>query len=83
MKYTDSINELAKDYADFETYVIPDNHREVYKTIGGTPHLDQNYTVYGEVIEGLEVVDSISAVSTGEFDRPVVDVRVLSVRIID
>lgn len=49
--------------------------REAYKTSGGTPHLDQNYTVYGEVYEGLHVVDSISHVATAPGDRPLKDVR--------
>ena len=49
--------------------------RKAYTTIGGTPHLDRNYTVYGEVIEGLEVVDKIAGVQTGQADRPVNDVR--------
>jgi len=49
--------------------------REVYKTIGGTPQLDQNYTVYGEVYEGLNVVDSIANVPVDHNDRPLKDVR--------
>lgn len=49
--------------------------REIYKTIGGTPHLDNNYTVYGEVVEGLEMVDKIADISKGPNDRPVEDVR--------
>lgn len=47
---------------------------ETYKTIGGTPHLDMGYTVFGEVTEGLEVIDKIAAVRTGAMDRPVEDV---------
>lgn len=47
--------------------------REAYKTIGGTPHLDGNYTVFGEVIEGLEAVDKIAAVATNKVDRPISD----------
>src|SRR5699024_5684366 len=47
--------------------------REVYTTIGGVPHLDGNYTVFGEVIQGLEVIDSIAAVRTDNFDRPTED----------
>jgi peptidyl-prolyl cis-trans isomerase B (cyclophilin B) len=54
---------------------IPQEHRQVYKTLGGTPHLDQNYTVYGEVIQGLEMVDRIAGVKTSKGDRPEIDVR--------
>ena len=54
---------------------IPEYQRQVYKTLGGTPHLDQGYTVFGEVIEGLDVVDKIAAVPVGASDRPVTDVR--------
>jgi peptidyl-prolyl cis-trans isomerase B (cyclophilin B) len=48
--------------------------REWYQSVGGTPQLDQNYTVFGEVVIGLDMVDRIAAVKTGERDRPVVDV---------
>lgn len=49
--------------------------RNIYKTIGGTPFLDQNYTVYGEVIEGMDVIDKIAAVQTKPGDRPIEDVK--------
>ncbi|MFY0608326.1 MAG: peptidylprolyl isomerase [Cyclobacteriaceae bacterium] len=62
---------------------MPEAHREVYKTIGGTPHLDQNYTVYGEVMSGLAIVDSIASVATNALDRPLEDVRILSATIIE
>ena len=51
--------------------------REVYKTVGGTPHLDGQYTVFGEVISGLDVVDAIQRVPTDSLDRPLQDVRIL------
>jgi cyclophilin family peptidyl-prolyl cis-trans isomerase len=51
------------------------NQRKIYTTIGGTPHLDKNYTVFGEVIEGLDVLDKIAAVKTLPGDRPETDVR--------
>lgn len=54
---------------------IPEVQREVYKTLGGIPHLDQNYTVFGEVVRGIEMIDAIAAVKTGPADRPVEDVR--------
>ena len=49
--------------------------REVYKTLGGTPHLDDDYTVFGEVIEGLDVIDKIAAVQTGPGNKPLKDVK--------
>mgnify|MGYP003290175539 CR=1 FL=1 len=55
--------------------VIPVEHQKVYSTLGGTPFLDQDYTVFGEVVEGLEVIDKIAAVPTGAMDRPVEDVK--------
>jgi cyclophilin family peptidyl-prolyl cis-trans isomerase len=63
---------------------LPEAHREVYKTIGGTPHLDGNYTVYGEVVKGLEVVDAIAAVQTSKdpADRPVEDVKIISAKLV-
>ena len=54
---------------------IPAGQRQVYKTIGGTPHLDQNYTVYGEVVKGLEMVDAIAGQKTAAGDRPLEDVK--------
>ena len=50
---------------------------EVYKTVGGTPHLDGQYTVFGEVTSGLDVVDAIQQVPTDPNDRPLTDVRIL------
>jgi cyclophilin family peptidyl-prolyl cis-trans isomerase len=47
---------------------------EAYTTIGGTPHLDGSYTVFGEVIRGLDVLDSIASVTTDNYDRPVQDI---------
>jgi cyclophilin family peptidyl-prolyl cis-trans isomerase len=56
-------------------FKIPEAHRAVYKTLGGAPHLDRNYTAFGEVVKGLELVDSIATVKTDEKDRPVADVK--------
>lgn len=57
--------------------------REAYKTVGGTPFLDNEYTVYGEVIEGMEVVDAIQNVRTNKQDRPLENVVIESVEIIE
>lgn len=50
---------------------------KVYKSVGGTPHLDGQYTVFGEVTEGLDVVERIQKAETDEFDRPFEDIRIL------
>lgn len=83
MALNDSVITLAKTYENFERYTIPEDHRQVYKTIGGTAFLDQNYTVYGEVISGLNVIDSIAKVPTDSLDRPVKDVRILKMRVVE
>ena len=77
----DSINAMAASFSDFEKYRIPQSHRDIYKTLGGTPHLDQNYTVFGQTIKGFDVLDAIAKVKTDKWDRPVEDVRILSVKI--
>ena len=53
---------------------IPVDQREIYKTIGGTPQLDQSYTVFGQVIAGMEVIDKIADMKTDGNDRPLTDV---------
>ena len=57
--------------------VLTPEQIDVYRRQGGTPHLDGQYTVFGEVIEGLDVVDRIQHVLTDDYDRPVSDVRIL------
>ena len=64
---------------------IPAEQRAVYKTIGGTPHLDLGYTVYGEVVKGLDVIDKIATVQTSKAqdrDRPLQDVRIIKTKLI-
>ena len=64
---------------------IPVEQRAVYKTLGGTPHLDRAYTVYGEVVKGFDILDKIAAVQTSkgrDLDRPLQDVRITKVKLI-
>jgi cyclophilin family peptidyl-prolyl cis-trans isomerase len=70
------INDKVQSILETETpFSIPEAHKEVYKTLGGTPHLDGSYTVFGEVIEGLHIIDSIAAQKTDKYDRPLEDVK--------
>lgn len=64
---------------------LPLAHREVYKSLGGTPHLDQNYTVFGELVSGMDVLDSIATTETSKAtdrDRPLADIKILDVKLI-
>lgn len=56
---------------------------EAYTTVGGTPHLDGEYTVFGEVVEGMDIVDKIQQVKTDRSDRPEEDVKIVKVEVLD
>jgi peptidyl-prolyl cis-trans isomerase B (cyclophilin B) len=60
---------------------IPAAQREVYKTIGGIPYLDQDYTIFGEIVEGMDVADAINAVATNKDDVPLTPV-IFNIRVI-
>jgi len=69
-------NEQLTDYERRMNTVFTAEQREAYTTIGGTPHLDAQYTVFGEVIEGLEVVEKIAQVETAAANKPVQDITI-------
>jgi cyclophilin family peptidyl-prolyl cis-trans isomerase len=79
----DNLNALSEEFLKSMTlYKIPETHRQVYKTLGGSAHLDQNYTVFGEVVQGMDVVDKIAAVETNDRDKPLEDVLIITARMI-
>ena len=65
-----------------EKLVLTEEQIAAYTTIGGTPHLDGRYTVFGEIIEGLDVVDKIAVVETDENDRPLENIPIKGTRIV-
>ncbi|MFO7852508.1 MAG: peptidylprolyl isomerase [Bacteroidota bacterium] len=71
-----------EDLENFEPVRIPDDHIDVYRTEGGTPHLDMQYTVFGEVVEGIDVVDKIAGVQTDDTDKPIDDVIITEARLV-
>ena len=74
----DDLNMMAK---RFKKEFSPEQVK-AYTTVGGAPHLDGDYTVFGEVVEGMEVVDKIASAPRDRNDRPLEDVRILSVKVL-
>jgi cyclophilin family peptidyl-prolyl cis-trans isomerase len=62
-------------YENKKQFVYTPEQREAYTTIGGYPSLDGGYTVFGEVVEGLDVLDKIAAVETDQHERPKSDIK--------
>lgn len=65
---------INKEYVLIPEFRLSDEQREAYTTLGGTPHLDGKYTVFGEVVSGMEVVDAIAREKTDKNDRPLTDI---------
>jgi cyclophilin family peptidyl-prolyl cis-trans isomerase len=76
------VEKLKAEHPEIKPYKMSEKQKEVYKTVGGTPHLDGGYTVFGEVIEGLEIIDKIAAVATDKSDRPLEDVKIISMEVL-
>lgn len=61
---------------------MTDEQINAYTSIGGTPHLDGQYTVFGEVVEGMDVVDRIQNTQTGRMDRPTTDIKIIKATVL-
>lgn len=68
---------IDKEFENYQGHLIPEAQKEVYKTVGGVPFLDTEYSVFGEVVEGMDVIDKIAAVKTDKTDRPEENVVIL------
>ena len=78
-----SINQKVKNYQQTENnFQFSDTAKKIYQEIGGTPFLDNGYTVFGEVTQGLQIIDKICSVKTDRGGQPISAVTILSARII-
>ena len=84
-RFNDSMLDKTQEEMDKQTggsVKLTPEVREVYKKIGGTPNLDGQYTVFGEVVEGLDVVNEIQWVDTDENGRPIEDIRIIRATVV-
>ncbi len=74
--------EADKEISNMKPYKIDEAKRKIYTTIGGYPSLDMNYTVFGEVVKGMDIVDKIASAETDQYDRPKKNIK-MKVKIIN
>ncbi|MBQ7742895.1 MAG: peptidylprolyl isomerase [Bacteroidaceae bacterium] len=77
----EEIDKIASHVERTTGYTMPEELKTYYMHFGGTPHLDGAYTVFGEVVKGIEVVNAIQQVATDRNDRPLEDIKILSAKI--
>lgn len=83
MALQNSLVEQTEAWGRENKFTLPAEVVEAYTTVGGTPHLDGQYTVFGEVISGMDVIDKIEKAETDANDRPTTDIKILSVKVVD
>lgn len=79
----DSVRNIIASEENLNFYRFPEEHKTYYRKYGGTPFNDRLYTVFGEVITGMNIVDSIAKVATDNNDRPVSDIRITSMKVVN
>ncbi len=79
----DRLNEETQRLTAAETTYFTPEIRDAYTTVGGTPHLDGSYTVYGRVLEGMDIVEKIEKAETDANDRPLEDIKIISAKVLD
>jgi len=77
------LNEVRTKMINTSSYLFTAQQRKDFTTIGGTPHLDGNYTVFGEVMEGLDVVEKISKTQTAPNNRPVENIIIIKAEVVN
>lgn len=77
------IAQTEEEAAKNKTPLVSDEMKEAYTTVGGTPHLDGQYTVFGEIISGMETINRIEKAETDSSDRPKEDIKIISMKIVD
>ena len=82
IKFRNRVYKLALEKYHKKPFKFSEAQKKIYTTIGGSPHLDGQYTVFGEVIEGMDVVDKIANVKTDAFNRPLKDVRIIKMEVV-
>lgn len=77
----DKVEQRIAKATGVKDYKISPEKREVYRTSGGTPHLDMQYTVFGEVLKGMDIAEGISKTETDQNDRPLKDICIISAKV--
>lgn len=76
--------QIAEELAsNTKMFIIPDEVKQAYTTIGGAHHLDNEYSIFGEVFEGLEIIDKIASMKTDKNNRPLTDVKIIRITVIE
>jgi peptidyl-prolyl cis-trans isomerase B (cyclophilin B) len=84
LELQDSLEAQAEELADKEPkFALSEEQKQAYTTVGGAPHLDGGYTVFGEVVDGMETVEKIEIARTNRADRPLDNIRILKATIVE